>query len=76
MLTHEIWHLLLLLEIILVIPTPCFDEVIEDELYTPAGLFVDFVDDGKDLFLLRARNETFACVVNGTESHARDAAYV
>lgn len=55
MLSHEIWHLLLLLlVIILVIPAPSLDEVVNDELDTPAGFLVDLVDNSENLLLLRA----------------------
>ena len=73
MLPHKVWHLLLLLlEVLLVIPTPPFDEVVDDELDAPAGFFMYFVDDCKHFLLLRAGHKTFACVMNRAESYTCD----
>ncbi len=61
LLPHKVWHLLLLLlEVFLVVPTPSFDEVVNDELYAPPRFFVNFVDDSKHFLLLRSGDEAFA----------------
>ena len=53
MLSHKIRHLRLLLIIVLVIPAPVFNEVVDDELYAPTGFFMNLVYDGKHFLLLR-----------------------
>lgn len=73
LLSHEVRHLLLLLvEIVLVIPTPSFDEIVNDELYAPSGLFVNFVDDGKNFLLLRPGDEAFARMMDRAKCYACD----
>ena len=55
MLSHYIRHLLLLLlEIILIVPAPLLNKVVNDELDTPTRLFVNLVHNCEYLFLLRA----------------------
>lgn len=49
---------------ILVIPAPLLDEVVDHKLYAPTGLFVDLVDNGKHFFLLISRDETFASMMD------------
>ena len=64
---------MLLLVEALVIPTPFLNEVIDDELNTPASLFVDLVDDGENFFLFGSVDETFSSVMDRAESYACNA---
>lgn len=60
--------LFLLVEVVFV-PTPFLDQIINDELYTPASFFMDFIDNGENFFLLGSVNETFSSMVDGAESY-------
>ena len=70
LLSHGSRHLRLLVKIVLIVPTPFLDQVIDDELYAPAGLLMDLSDDGQNFFLLVSSNEAFASVVDRTKSYA------
>lgn len=70
---HDIRHLLLLVEIVLIVPAPSFNKIIDNELYAPTGFLVDFIDDREDLFLLGSGDDAFACVVDGAQSYACNA---
>lgn len=70
---HNVRHLLLLIEIVLLIPAPFLDEVVDNKLYAPAGLLVDFVDDRENLFLLGSGDDAFACMVDGAQGYAGNA---
>lgn len=71
LLSHEIWHLLLLLlKILGVIPAPLLDKIVNDELYAPASLFVYLIYDGQNFFLFWSRDEAFASMVNRAKRNA------
>lgn len=72
-LSHDIRHLLLLVEIILIVPSPFLDQIVDGKLNAPTGFFVDFVDDGDDFFLLRAGDDAFACMMDGAEGYTCNA---
>ena len=69
LLSHDSGHLLFLLVEVVFVPTPLLDQIINDELYTPASLFMNFVDNGENFFLLGSIDETFASMVDGAESY-------
>ena len=70
LLSHHSRHLRLLFKIVLVVPTPFLDQVINDELYAPASLLMDLSDNGQNFFLLVSSNEAFASVMDRTKSYA------
>ena len=70
LLSHDSWHLRLLVKIILIIPTPCLDKAVNDELYAPASFLMDLIDNRQNFFLLIPSNEAFASVVDRTKSYA------
>ena len=69
LLSHYSGYLLFLLVEVVLIPTPLLDQIINDELYTPASLFMNFVDNGENFFLLCSVDETFSSVVDGADSY-------
>ena len=72
LLCHDGGHLLFLLVEVVFVPTPLLDQIINDELYTPASLFMNFVDNGEYFFLLGSVDETFSSMVDGAESYTCD----
>lgn len=69
LLSHDRGHLLFLLIEVVFVPSPLLNQIIDDELYTPACLFMDFVDNCENFFLLGSVDETFSSMVDGAESY-------
>ncbi len=69
LLSHDSGHLLFLLVEVVFVPTPLLDQLINDELYTPASLFMNFVDNGENFFLLGSVNKTFSSMVDGPDGY-------
>ena len=55
-------------------PTPFLFELFVHEADAPAGFLVDFLEDLKDLLLLTAIGEDFACVCEGANGYRGDSA--
>lgn len=55
-------------------PTPFFFELLVDEPDAPPGLFIDFLKDSNDLFLLGSVCDDFSCMCKRAYCYGGDAA--
>ena len=58
-----------MLQIVLIVPAPFLDQTLDDEVDAPPGLFMDFINNGKNFFLLGPGDEAFTGMVNGTKCY-------